>query len=209
DRRATEADLVEELRAKVDECVRMHMISDVPIGAFLSGGIDSSSIVAHMVRHSDRPVKTFSIGFNEESFNELPYARSVAQRFSTDHHERVVGADVAGLLEEITWHLDEPFGDASAIPTFLVSRSAAEHVKVALSGDGGDELFAGYDRYFVERRERRYSRLPALARKALHRVGTSMREGARGRNFMLHHSLTGWDRYLDAGAFFREGQRQE
>jgi asparagine synthase (glutamine-hydrolysing) len=187
----------------------MHMVSDVPIGAFLSGGIDSSSVVAHMVRHSDRPVKTFSIGFNEASFNELPYARSVAQLFSTEHHERVVGADIVGLLEDITWHLDEPFGDASAIPTFLVSRSAAEHVKVALSGDGGDELFAGYDKYRVERRERRYSRLPALARKALHQLGRSMPEGAKGRNFMIHHSLTGWDRYLDSGAFFREGQRQE
>jgi asparagine synthase (glutamine-hydrolysing) len=208
-RRATETDLVEELRSRIDECVRMHMVSDVPIGAFLSGGIDSSSVVAHMVRHSERPVQTFSIGFNEASFNELPYARGVAERFSTDHHERVVGSDIVGLLEEITWHLDEPFGDASAIPTFLLSRSAAEHVKVALSGDGGDELFAGYDKYIVERRERRYPHVPALARKALGRIGTSMPEGAKGRNFLIHHSLTGWDRYLDAGAFFREGQRRE
>jgi asparagine synthase (glutamine-hydrolysing) len=133
----------------------------------------------------------------------------VAERFSTDHHEQVIGADIADLLEDITWHLDEPFGDASAIPTFLVSRAAAGHVKVALSGDGGDELFAGYDKYIVEQRERRYSRLPAFARKALHRVGTSLPEGAKGRNFMIHHGLTGWDRYLDAGAFFRDAQRRD
>ncbi|HEY8131147.1 MAG TPA: asparagine synthase (glutamine-hydrolyzing) [Thermoanaerobaculia bacterium] len=208
-RQATEQELVEELREKVDECVRIHMISDVPVGAFLSGGIDSSSVVAHMVRHTDRPVKTFAIGFNEAAFNELPYARAVAQHFSTDHHERVVGPDVVGLLQQIAWHLDEPFGDASAIPTFLVSQAAAEHVKVVLSGDGGDELFAGYDKYRVEQRERRYSRLPHLARRALRHIGASLPEGATGRNFMMHHSLTGWDRYLDAGAFFRERQRQE
>jgi asparagine synthase (glutamine-hydrolysing) len=208
-RRASEQDLVEELREKIDESVRIHMVSDVPVGAFLSGGIDSSSVVAHMVRHSDRPVKTFAIGFKEASFNELPYARTVARQFSTDHHERVVGPDIAGLLEDIAWHLDEPFGDASAIPTFLVSRSAAEHVKVVLSGDGGDELFAGYDKYRVEQRERRYSRLPRLARKALEQIGTSMPEGATGRNFIMHHSLTGWERYLDAGAFFRERQRHK
>ena len=209
DRRATEQELVEELREKIDESVRMHMVSDVPVGAFLSGGIDSSSVVAHMVRHSDRPVKTFAIGFDEASFNELPYARSVARRFSTDHHERIVRPEAVALLEDIAWHLDEPFGDASAIPTFLVSRTAAEHVKVALSGDGGDELFAGYDKYRVEQRERRYSRLPALARKALQRIGTSLPQGATGRNFMLHHSLTGWERYLHAGAFSRDQERQE
>jgi asparagine synthase (glutamine-hydrolysing) len=201
--------LVDELRSRIDESVRMHMISDVPLGAFLSGGLDSSSVVAHMAGHSSRPVKTFSIGFNESAFNELPYARVIAERFSTDHHERIVGMDALDLLEDITWHLDEPFGDASAIPTFLVSRAAAEHVKVVLSGDGGDELFAGYDKYRVEQHERRYSRLPRFARKALRRIGTSLPEGAKGRNFMLHHSAAGWDRYLDAGAFFRAQQRQQ
>lgn len=208
-RRASEEELAEELREKIDESVRMHMISDVPVGAFLSGGIDSSSVVAHMVRHSDRPVKTFAAGFREAAFNELPYARMVAQRLSTEHHEALVGPDAADVLDDMAWHLDEPFGDASAIPTWFVSRHAAQHVKVALSGDGGDELFAGYDKYRVERRERRYERFPALARKALQLVGTSLPEGATGRNFLIHHGLSGWDRYLDAGAFFRQHQRRQ
>lgn len=208
-RHAGERRLVEELREKIDESVRMHMLSDVPVGAFLSGGIDSSAVVAHMARHSDRRVKTFSVGFEEASFNELPYARSVAQRFSTDHYEQILRADSVDLLDDISWHLDEPFGDSSAIPTFLVSRSAAEHVKVVLSGDGGDELFAGYDKYRVEQRERRYSRFPRAARSTLRRIGSALPEGAKGRNFMIHHSLDGWDRYLDAGAFFRPGQLRE
>ena len=208
-RHSGEQSLVEELREKIDESVRMHMVSDVPIGAFLSGGIDSSSVVAHMVRHSDRRVKTFSVGFEEASFNELPYARSVAQRFSTDHYEQILHAGTVDLLDDIAWHLDEPFGDASAIPTFFVSRSAAKHVKVVLSGDGGDELFAGYDKYRVEQRERRYSRFPRAARRALRQIGGSLPEGAKGRNFMMHHSLDGWDRYLDAGAFFRQRQLRE
>ena len=208
-RKATEQDLIEELREKIDESVRMHMVSDVPVGAFLSGGIDSSSVVAHMTRHAARPVKTFAIGFKEASFNELPYARTIARRFGTDHYEQIVEPDILGIVDDLVWHLDEPFGDPSAIPTFVVSRMAADHVKVVLSGDGGDELFAGYDKYRVEQRERRYSRLPRFARKALAVIGSRMREGAKGRNFALHHSLTGWDRYFDAGTFFRERSRQE
>ena len=208
-RKATEQDLIEELREKIDESVRMHMVSDVPVGAFLSGGIDSSSVVAHMTRHAARPVKTFAIGFKEASFNELPYARTIARRFGTDHYEQIVEPDILRIVDDLVWHLDEPFGDPSAIPTFVVSRMAADHVKVVLSGDGGDELFAGYDKYRVEQRERRYSRLPRFARKALAVIGSRMREGAKGRNFALHHSLTGWDRYFDAGTFFRERSRQE
>jgi asparagine synthase (glutamine-hydrolysing) len=208
-RKATEQDLIEELREQIDESVRIHMVSDVPVGAFLSGGIDSSSVVAHMVRQTGRPVKTFAIGFKEASFNELPYARMIARTFGTEHHELVLEPDISGIVDDLVWHLDEPFGDPSAIPTFMVSRMAAEHVKVVLSGDGGDELFAGYDKYRVEQRERRYSRLPRFARKAMGVIGSRMREGAKGRNFMLHHGLAGWDRYLDAGAFFRERARQE
>ena len=208
-RRVTEQDLIEELRDKIDESVRIHMVSDVPVGAFLSGGIDSSSVVAHMVRRADGPVKTFAIGFNEASFNELPYARAIARRFGTDHHELVLEPDVLEIVDDLAWHLDEPFGDPSAIPTFMVSRLAADQVKVVLSGDGGDELFAGYDSYRIEQRERRYSRLPRFARKALRVIGSRMPEGAKGRNFLLHHSLSGWDRYLDAGSLFREHARQQ
>ena len=208
-RKATEQDLIEELREQIDESVRIHMVSDVPVGAFLSGGIDSSSVVAHMVRHTGRPVKTFAIGFKEEAFNELPYARATARTFGTDHHELVLEPDIVSIIEDLAWHLDEPFGDPSAIPTYMVSRMAADHVKVVLSGDGGDELFAGYDKYRVEQRERRYWHLPGFARKALGVVGSRMREGAKGRNFLLHHSLSGWDRYFDSGSFFRDHERKQ
>ena len=208
-RRATEAALVDELRARIDESVRMHMISDVPVGAFLSGGMDSSSVVANMVRHTDRPVKTFAIGFREEAFNELPHARTVARAFGTDHHELLVEPDVVKLVGDLAYYLDEPLGDPSAIPTFMVSRLAAQHVKVVLSGDGGDELFAGYDKYRVEQRQRRWSRLPRVLRRALHVIGSNMREGAKGRNFLLHHSLSGWDRFFDSGSFFRRHEREQ
>jgi asparagine synthase (glutamine-hydrolysing) len=208
-RRATEQELIEELREKIDESVRIHMVSDVPVGAFLSGGIDSSAVVAHMVRQADRPVKTFAIGFKEESFNELPYARTIARTFATEHHELVVEPDIMSVLEDLVWHLDEPFGDPSAIPTYMVSRLAAGHVKVVLSGDGGDELFAGYDKYRVEERHRRYSRLPGFARTILRRIGSLMPEGMKGRGFILHHSLAGWDRYLDAETSFSNDARQQ
>ena len=115
-----------------------------------------------MARLGGAPVKTFSIGFGEAEYNELAYARQVARAFGTEHHELVLGPEALGDLEDLAWHLDEPFGDSSAIPTYMVSQLAAQHVKVVLSGDGGDELFAGYDKYAVEERERRYRLLPAL-----------------------------------------------
>ncbi len=113
----------------------------------MSGGIDSSTIVALMAREMSQPVKTFSIGFEESEYNELPYARMVAERFGTEHYERVVRPESFDLVDDIIQYFDEPFGDASAIPTYYVSKLASEHVKVVLSGDGGDELFAGYDSY--------------------------------------------------------------
>ena len=209
ERGRSEESFVEGLKERLEESVRLHLASDVPLGAFLSGGLDSSSVVATMARVSSMPVRTFSIGFREEAYDELRHARCVAERFGTEHHELILEPDVLEILDDLAWHLDEPFGDPSAIPTFVVSRMAADHVKVVLSGDGGDELFAGYDKYRVEQRERRYSRLPRFARKALAVIGSRMREGAKGRNFALHHSLTGWDRYFDAGTFFRERSRQE
>src|ERR1035437_5534295 len=140
----THAEAVIRVREKFDEAVRIRMIADVPLGAFLSGGIDSSSVVASMARQSPEPVKTFSIGFEESRFNELPYARMVAQQYATDHHEIVVRPDSIGIIGKFMKHFGEPFADSSAIPTFIVSEFAARSVKVALSGDGGDELFGGY-----------------------------------------------------------------
>ncbi len=200
---ATAQDLIEGLQEQIDESVRLHMVSDVPVGAFLSGGIDSSSVVAHMVRHSNRPVQTFSVGFRETSFNELPWARRTAKAFFTDHHEVVLQPDILQVLDDLVWHLDEPFGDSSAIPTYMVSQLAAERVKVVLSGDGGDELFAGYDKYRVEQRERLSPRLPRQVQAALRFIGSRMPEPMKGRNFIYHRGLSGWERYLDASTLFR------
>lgn len=194
---------VEHVRGLLEESVRLHMVSDVPLGAFLSGGIDSSSIVATAARLTDAPLKTFSIGFSEPDYNELEYARVVAKRFRTEHHELTLGPDSLDRLEDLAWHLDEPFGDSSAIPTFMVSKLAAQSVKVVLSGDGGDELFAGYDKYLVEKRERGYTPLPALIRTVLGTIGRTMPDGMRGRNLLRHMSLAGAERYLDACTLFR------
>jgi len=143
---------VERVRELLDESVRLHLISDVPLGAFLSGGIDSSSIVARAAALTPVPLQTFSIGFDEPDYNELDHARVVARMFGTDHQELTLGPDALDQMEDLAWHLDEPFGDSSAIPTYMVSRLASQKVKVVLSGDGGDELFAGYDKYLVEQR---------------------------------------------------------
>ncbi len=152
------------MRAGLERSVKDQMVSDVPIGAFLSGGIDSSAVVAFMARHSSQPVKTYSIGFHGSTgaqlYNELPYARQVAEQFGTDHHEIVVQPDVATLLPELLWHMDEPIADAAFITTFLVSKFARQDVTVILSGVGGDELFGGYKRYLDEHYRSLYHRIP-------------------------------------------------
>lgn len=147
DARVTEREWIERLRAELTDAVRCHMVSDVPIGAFLSGGMDSSSVVALMAQASSAPIRTFSIGFDEADFDELGFARQVAARYGTDHYELVVKPNALEVLPKLAWHFDEPFADSSAIPTYYVSKITREHVTVALSGDGGDENFAGYRRY--------------------------------------------------------------
>ena len=155
-----ECDYVEELRELMAESVRIRLESEVPLGAFLSGGIDSTAVVALMARELGRPVKTFSIGFSDAHFDELSYARVAARHLETEHHEFVVTPDVCKLVEEVLWHYDEPFADVSSIPTYVVSKMAREHVSVVLTGDGGDELFAGYDRYLVDDRRRGFDYIP-------------------------------------------------
>lgn len=162
-----EASCAEHLEELIDDAVRMQLMSDVPLGAFLSGGIDSSTIVAAMSKSSNMPVKTFSIGFEDATYNELPYARAVAARYQTDHYEEILAPDIAETAQRLVRHLDEPFGDFSIFPTFLVSEVARRKVKVVLSGDGGDEIFGGYDTYVAQSWDQYYSRLPAAIRQRM------------------------------------------
>jgi len=157
-------DAVTELRERLRGAVRSHLVSDVPVGAFLSGGLDSSTVVALMSREGTRPVRTFSIGFREARFDELPYARLVARRYDTEHRELVVEPGAARRLPELLSHFDEPFADSSAIPTYLVSELARQHVTVVLTGDGGDEVFCGYEWQRRHQLLQRLYRLPAPLR---------------------------------------------
>jgi asparagine synthase (glutamine-hydrolysing) len=207
DESASEATLVERLREQLHDAVTAHQIADVPVGAFLSGGIDSSAVVAMMAKPAAGRLKTFSIGFAESDFNELSHARAVAKQFGTDHYELVLRPDVVSMVEDLTFYLDEPFGDTSAIPTYMVSKLAAEHVKVVLSGDGGDELFAGYDKYVVEGQERRRERLPRPLRQMAGAIGAMMPHGMKGRRFLRHLALEGGARYLDAQMLFHDDER--
>jgi asparagine synthase (glutamine-hydrolysing) len=194
----SEAEYLDELKELLSSSIRYRMISDVPLGAFLSGGIDSSLVVALMQRESSRPVKSFSIGFREKGYDESGFARTVADHIGTEHHEKICTASEAlSLIRKIPEHYDEPFADSSAIPTMLVSAFTREHVTVSLSGDGGDELFCGYPRYDWVRMGYRAHRLPAPLRKPLaallacvpgHRArkaAASLREGDLAR-FYFH-----------------------
>jgi asparagine synthase (glutamine-hydrolysing) len=180
----TEAAAAARVREIFDESVRMRMIADVPLGAFLSGGIDSSSVVASMSMQSREPVKTFSIGFEESAFNELPAAALVARKFGTDHHEIVVHPDSVALVSKLVHHFDEPFGDSSAIPTYIVSEFAVQHVKVALTGDGGDELFAGYESFLAIDALRRWDIVPQFARALLSGAADAWPYSFYGKNYL-------------------------
>jgi asparagine synthase (glutamine-hydrolysing) len=186
DEAITEADACRELERLIDEAVRVRLVSDVPLGAFLSGGVDSSLVVASMARiNQSDPVKTASIGFSVAPFNELEYARVVAKLYKTDHMEFVVEARALEILDKIVWHLDEPFADSSAIPTYYVSQMARQRVTVALSGDGGDETFAGYiNRYSMVRLEDRLRR----------RIPGAIREGILKPLSEVYPRLDSWPR---------------
>jgi asparagine synthase (glutamine-hydrolysing) len=165
---ASEDELAEELRARLRDAVKMRLLSEVPLGAHLSGGIDSTIIVALMSEFASGPVKTFSAGFEEQNFSELPFARAVAQKYSTDHHEfTLTYGDIPSTLEKIASHFGEPFADASAIPLYHLSILTRQHVTVALNGDGGDEDFAGYQRYWLDGFANAYARAPHFLTRSL------------------------------------------
>lgn len=168
-RAGDERELTAQLMEQLEDAVRVRLVSDVPFGAFLSGGLDSSVVAALMARNLAQPVKTFSIGFREAEFNELPAARAVANHIGAEHHEFVVEADAVEAMRDLVWYFDEPFGDSSALPTHLVSKMAVGHVKMVLSGDGGDELFAGYERY------RKYQQLIELRERSMGLAGTGLK----------------------------------
>ena len=205
----SEAEYIETLRELIKEAVEVRLISEVPLGAFLSGGVDSSTIVGLMSQISQKPVKTFSIGFNEDSFNELKYARLAAKHFNTEHHEFVVTPDLVETVDELVWHFDEPFADSSALPTFMVSKMARKFVTVVLSGDGGDELFAGYTRYVGDKKRSGLNKLPRGFRQNLLKpLSEALPHGARGKHYLYNASLDAADRYIDSVSHFNRMRKK-
>jgi asparagine synthase (glutamine-hydrolysing) len=194
----TEDQAADRVRELFDEAVGLRLIADVPLGAFLSGGIDSSAVVASMALRTKEPVKTFSIGFEEADYNELPYARMIAEMYHTDHHEIVVRPDSIDLVTRIGRHFDEPFGDSSAIPTFIVSEFAVRDVKVVLTGDGGDEIFGGYESFFAIGGQRWADALPHIARGAISWLAERLPYSAYGKNYLRMISRpSALERYFD------------
>lgn len=206
----SEQEGLEELERRLTEAVRIRLISDVPLGALLSGGVDSSIVVALMARFSSRPVKTFSIGFPNRDFNETDHARSVAKQFGTEHYELYVEPDIEQTVERLTGTLEEPFGDSSIVPTYHVCRMARQHVTVALAGDGGDELFAGYERYATYLGRRRIQLFPFGTGQWYRRlVHPRIPAGWRGRRFLYNLSLPLRERYLDGISALPTGHREK
>jgi asparagine synthase (glutamine-hydrolysing) len=210
-----EAECIERVRELLTESVRLRLISDVPLGAFLSGGMDSSIVVGLMAKLSNAPVKTFSIGFAEKRYDELDYARSVARHFKTDHREFVVRPNAAEVIPKLVWHYDEPFADSSAIPTYYVSQITRQHVKVALTGDAGDEGFAGYPRYRAVKLGLWFDRLPGFLRRALagkywERLPASVKQKTqrrRLRRLFEALNLPPKERYVRWCAIFDDGRK--
>lgn len=213
----SEEEAGERTIAMLRDAVKVRLMSEVPLGAFLSGGIDSSAVVALMSEESSTPVKTFSIGFEEQDFSELHHARRVAEHVGADHHEFIVRPDALEVLPTLVEHYGEPYADSSAIPTYYVARETRKHVTVALNGDGGDESFAGYERYAAMRLAERYHRIPAMLRdvvlrRAIEALPTSETKRGRVRDvkrFIQAASLPKVERYLRWVTVFDGPAKQE
>jgi asparagine synthase (glutamine-hydrolysing) len=207
-----EAELVEECRARLRDSVRAHLVSDVPVGVLLSGGVDSGALAALAAEHSSEPVRTFSIGFEEASFDELSGARAVAARYGTRHRELVLRPDAALLLPALADAFDEPFADSSALPTYLVARLAAGDVKVALSGEGGDELFGGYYTYVADLLSERVGGVAGAVRPLVERLPSSTRKASfdyRAKRFVRAAHLPPLERHHGWKEIFSADARAE
>jgi len=211
----TEEEALKRTDAMIDEAVRIRLLSEVPLGCFLSGGVDSSAIVAYMRRHITGDLKTFSIGFEEETHNELPYARKVAELFETKHQDFIVRQDAIDVLPKLVWHFDEPYADSSALPTYYVSKMTRQYVTVALNGDGGDESFLGYERYVGLPRLRQYMKIPRPLRILLQPFARSLfktfPESTIFEKFFYANTFSLYDEarlYLQMMTVFREYQKE-
>jgi asparagine synthase (glutamine-hydrolysing) len=206
-------ELGERIREAIRDATRRRLVADVPIGAFLSGGIDSSAVVAAMSRIASGPVRTFSIGFDQAAYDELPYARQVAELYGTEHHEFVVRPDAIALAPKLVRHYGEPFADASAIPSFYLAEVTRRHVTVALNGDGGDESFGGYTRYVSNRLAARLGAIPRPLRRAVASVADGAQRGDitsvvnRARRLGRSLALEPVERYARYVSYFDEAQR--
>jgi len=213
----SEEDAIEETTRILRESTRLRMISEVPLGAFLSGGVDSSAVVALMAQESERPVKTFSIGFEEQDFSELKFARRVAEHVGAEYNEFIVRPNAVEILPTLVEHYGEPYADSSAIPTYYVSRETRQHVTVALNGDGGDESFAGYERYAAMSMAKHYQRIPSILRRSLlelplNAIPTSETKRSRLRDakrFLSAAQLPDAQRYFRWNTTFTEEAKSE
>jgi asparagine synthase (glutamine-hydrolysing) len=211
-RSGSDEELAEELRERLRDSVRAHLVSDVPVGVLLSGGIDSSALAALAAAESDERVSTFSIGFEESSFDELAQARLVAERYGTDHHELVLRPDAVDLLPRLVEAFDEPFADSSALPTYLVSQLAADSVKVVLSGEGGDELFGGYYTYVADRLAPRFGRAAPVLRPLVELLPSSSAKASfdyKAKRFMRGAHLPPVERHHSWKEIFSPDAREE
>jgi asparagine synthase (glutamine-hydrolysing) len=215
-RKASEGQLCEELVANLAESVRLRMIADVPLGAFLSGGVDSSAIVAMMAHVGGKRIKTFSIGFENAEYDETRFARMVAERYGTEHHEEIVRPDAVEILPKLSWHYNEPFADPSAVPSYYLAELARRHVTVALNGDGGDECFLGYGRYSSMERLSRLDDIPAWVRKPAARMidrlpvsGRFSNQLAALANLLRSPSISGPQRYAFTITYFMDHMKNE